>query len=198
MQLLERMESANIHLDSVFLLPNVKLSKKRSRKDQFAKHVPGLAAFQPNVIREHAVSSPSSDELRSILRGVPKIDTQGILPVSRNRWWLDIKNASQMHANPQPGATMDLDGEETEDEMPQVRVLYGYWSVYRVLTHTSARLKRHRYLYKTIISSARLLLRDQLLKPSSVKPRTLTMKLRLQMTTKTYYLLQHSGRRLDP
>lgn len=114
-KLLDRMESANIHLDSVFLLPNLRPTKM-SHREQFAKHVPGLTTFQSGSGRANINEYPSSADLLSILERVPGGGVGDNFTMWKDEWWRDINNFSQAHIALKTGPTMDLDGEDTEDD----------------------------------------------------------------------------------
>jgi len=122
-KLIDRMESANLHLGDVFLLPNLRLSKQKSHRDQFAKHVPGLANYHEPSSARPVMAAASSDEMYSILGNMSRDDVRERPVPSDDGWWLNIKNASQAHAGRKVEASMDLDGDETEDEEFQARSL---------------------------------------------------------------------------
>lgn len=115
-KLLDRMESANIHLDSVFLLPNLRPTKKMSQREQFAKHVPGLTTFQPGSGRANINEYPSSADLLSSLERVPGEGIGDNFTTWKEEWWRDINNFSQSHIALTTGPSMDLDGDDTEDD----------------------------------------------------------------------------------
>ena len=120
-KLLDRMESANIHLDSIFLLPNLRPSKAMSPRDQFARHVPGLAIYQPDSKRECVGGDPSHDDLREILESLPDQQAHRTLDTQQVQWWRCITNVGHPRVNAASNQSMDLDGDETEDEDFEVR-----------------------------------------------------------------------------
>lgn len=117
-KLLDRMESANLLLDSVFMLPpNVKISKRTPQRQQFAKHVPGLGLYEIGSELKHIGNIPSTDKLCNELGKTPD-DHQNSLQAPRNGWWNHIEygftNAFKTEAS------LDLDGEDTDDDEFQV------------------------------------------------------------------------------
>ncbi|KAL1304052.1 hypothetical protein AAFC00_000489 [Neodothiora populina] len=124
-KLLDRMESANLYLDSVFLLPNLRFSKKVSQRDQFAEHVPGLAPYVPYTANQADLRPPILKDLLGILENVSSADGDpSVLPVPKSRWWHDINDTSQAHITLKAEPSMDLDGNETDDEEFQTQETY--------------------------------------------------------------------------
>lgn len=123
-KLLDRMESANVHLDSVFPLPNIKFSKRIPQREQFAKHVPGLAHFQPGSETLRHDGAPSSDQLYSVLEKVTV--GESVLAMPELGWWHTVNNASQSNASLRPDYNIDLDGDETDDDDEFQACLYKF------------------------------------------------------------------------
>lgn len=112
-KLLDRMESANVHLDSVFLLPNMKYSKKVSQREQFASHVPGLAVFKTYSKLSEMDDPPSSEQLFEVLEKVDHNDTS-VMP-AKDGWWYDNVLLNQHCTSCNSTKSTDLDDSETDD-----------------------------------------------------------------------------------
>lgn len=94
-KLLDRMESANVRLDSAFLLPHVTISRKVSQRELFAKHVPGLAVYQPDIGRDLATINPSLEDVCAVLQDIPSHKAEALSIRAEQNWWRQIEDISQ-------------------------------------------------------------------------------------------------------
>lgn len=94
-KLLDRMESANVRLDSAFLLPHVTVSKKVPQRELFAKHVPGLAVYRPDIGRDLATVNPSPEDVYAVLQDMPSHEAEALSIRAEQNWWRQIEDVSQ-------------------------------------------------------------------------------------------------------
>jgi hypothetical protein len=140
-RLLDKMEATNTDLGSVF--PGVsggRASQKSLKRSQVAKHVPGLAPFQPGSELQHSGGAPSTESLYGILRETSSDAIRTSTGPLNSAWWHDMAEW-QASASVSVAMPMDIDGDETDDDLDfQVRI----WRTFKGSASSTNILNRHK------------------------------------------------------
>lgn len=113
-RILQKMESSNTDLGAIFPgMSGIRKSQKISQREQFAKHVKGLAPFNPGSEREHSDHECSNQDIFAVLGNLPVPEPKQDLTSPAEDWWRKPIDAYTTR----PQQSMDLDDDETDDDL---------------------------------------------------------------------------------
>lgn len=113
-RILQKMESSNTDLGAIFPgMSGIRKSQKISQREQFAKHVKGLAPFKPGVEKEHSDRECSNHDIFAILGHLPVPELKQDPATPAEDWWREPIDAYITR----PQQSMDLDDDETDDDL---------------------------------------------------------------------------------
>ncbi|GAB7350814.1 hypothetical protein MBLNU459_g1350t1 [Dothideomycetes sp. NU459] len=111
-RLIQKMESSNTDLGAVFPgMSGIRRSQRISQREQFARHVKGLARFESGSEKHQSDDVSSNEDLYSVFRDLPVQDTSQALIVGD--WWHALTSIGYARLKP----SIDLDDDQTDDDL---------------------------------------------------------------------------------